>query len=122
MNEFRTNIRLVSLNAQGFPDAEGPLSVGDLYLTPSQIHSSEKWDEWIWAGDGPGWQRVGSVEANDDDDERAMRQHRVDRVKQYFKEQELKRLRRNELITSIDRGEHLSREELRELSAMGYAI
>ena len=85
MNEFRTNIRLVSLNAQGLPDAEGPLSVGDLYLTPSQIHSSEKWDEWIWAGDGPGWQRLGSVTANDDD-ERAMRQQRVKNVKQYFKQ------------------------------------
>ena len=84
MNELRTNIRLVSLNDQGLPDAEGPLSVGDLYLTPSR-EDPEKWDEWIWAGDATGWQRVGSVTANDDD-ERAMRQQRVDRVKQYFKQ------------------------------------
>ena len=43
-------------------------------------------------------------------------------VKLYFKEQELKKLRRNELISSLERGEHLSREELRELSAMGYTL
>lgn len=54
--------------------------------------------------------------------EEHLRESRLNRVKQYFKEQELKRLRRNELISSIERGEHLSREELRELSAMGYAI
>lgn len=48
------------------------------------------------------------------------RKLRADNVRKYFREHELKRLRRNELIASLERGEHLSREELRELSAMGY--
>lgn len=48
------------------------------------------------------------------------RKLRADNVRKYFRERELKRLRRNELIASLERGEHLSREELRELSAMGY--
>jgi hypothetical protein len=85
MNEFRTNIRLVSLNAQGLPDAEGTLSVGDLYLTPSR-DDPDSYDEWVWAGDATGWQRLGSVTASDYDDERVMRQNRVNRVKQYFKQ------------------------------------
>jgi hypothetical protein len=85
MNEFRTNIRLVSLNDQGLPNAEGPLSVGDLYLTPSR-DDPEKYVKLVWAGDATGWQRIGSVEGSHDDEERAMRQQRVERVKQYFKQ------------------------------------
>lgn len=48
------------------------------------------------------------------------REKRIKNIRKYFQERELKRLRRNELIASLERGEHLSREELRELSAMGY--
>ncbi len=48
------------------------------------------------------------------------RKLRADNVRKYFRERELEALRRNELIASLERGEHLSREELRELSAMGY--
>ena len=85
MSEFRTTLRLVSLNDQGLPDAEGPLSVGDLYLAPSQT-DPDRYDEWVWAGDSLGWQRLGSVTANDDEEERAMRQQRVDSVRKYFKQ------------------------------------
>lgn len=56
------------------------------------------------------------------DFESEKRKLRADTVRKYFQERELKRLRRNELIASLERGEHLSREELRELSAMGYTI
>ena len=51
-----------------------------------------------------------------------LRQERIANVKQYFKERELKRRRHAELILSLERGEHLSREELQELSVMGYTI
>lgn len=54
--------------------------------------------------------------------EEIMRNKRVENVKQYFKAQDLKRLRRDELLSSVKRGEHLSREEQRELSAMCYTI
>lgn len=56
------------------------------------------------------------------DAESEKRKLRADNVRKYFKEQELKQLRRNELIASLERGEHLSREELRELSMMKYTI
>jgi len=54
--------------------------------------------------------------------DRDLRERRKLNVKMYFKEQELKKMKRRELISSFKRGEHLSREELRELSAMGYAL
>lgn len=44
--------------------------------------------------------------------EETLRNKRVENVKQYFKSQELKRVRRNDLISIVKRVEHLSREEL----------
>lgn len=54
--------------------------------------------------------------------EERIRRKRVESIRMYFKERDLKRLRRDELLSSLNRGEHLSREEQRELSAMGYTI
>ena len=54
--------------------------------------------------------------------EQSLRDEKIKKVQQYFKERELKKLRYNELIKSYRSGEHLSREELRELSAMGYTL
>ena len=54
--------------------------------------------------------------------DRETRDKRVENVRKYFQERELKRLRHNELIARLERGEHLSREELRELSMIGYTI
>jgi hypothetical protein len=54
--------------------------------------------------------------------EERLRESRINRVRKYFKSRELKRQRHDELISRLKRGEHLSREEQRELSAMGYTI
>jgi hypothetical protein len=51
-----------------------------------------------------------------------LRNKMVENVRKYFKEQDLKRHRRDELLSRIERGDHLTREEQRELSAMGYTI
>lgn len=104
------------------PDLASPpvkAQTGDIYLTQSSDRTA--YTEWIRAGYE--WVQVGETIADYSEvEEDELRKKRVANVRRYFKEQDLKRQRRNELISCLDRGEHLSREELRELSAMGYTI
>lgn len=80
--EFRMNVRIVSLNDKGIPETKEAPVVGDLYLTPSR-RDPEMYDQWIWSGDDGEWQNVGTLPSSDD--EKAMRQQRVENVKSYFK-------------------------------------
>ena len=80
--DFRMNIRIVSLNYKGIPETKEPPVVGDLYLTPSRT-DPEMYEQWIWSGDTQGWQNVGNLPSFDD--ERAMREKRVENIKSYFK-------------------------------------
>ena len=80
--EFSMNVRIVSLNDKGIPETKESPFVGDLYLTPSR-RDPEIYDQWIWSGDTREWQNVGSLPSSDD--ERAMRERRVENVKSYFK-------------------------------------
>ena len=80
--KFITNIRIVSLNDKGFPATRERPVVGDMYLTPSRIEP-ETYDRWIWTGGTNGWQKAGSNPSLDE--EKSMRERRVENVRSYFK-------------------------------------
>ena len=77
-----TNLRIVSLSDKGFPATRERPVVGDVYLTPSRTEL-EMYDQWIWTGCTNEWQKVGSIPSLDE--EKSMRQRRVENVKSYFK-------------------------------------
>ena len=81
--ELRTNIRIVSLNDKGLPSTRKRPVLGDMYLTPS-LTDPETYDQWIWAGDNLEWQKLGSIPSFDE--EKSMREQRVENVRQYFRE------------------------------------
>lgn len=74
--------RIVTLNADGFPDAKETPTLGDMYLTPSRT-CEDQYDEWIWAGSVLKWQRIGEIASFDE--ERTLRAERVENVRNYFK-------------------------------------
>lgn len=82
---FRTNLRIVSLNDKGLPATKERPVVGDLYLTPSRTEP-EMYEQWIWSGGTSEWIKAGSIPSFDD--EKSMRQQRVENVKKYFREKE----------------------------------
>jgi hypothetical protein len=81
--ELRTNIRIVSLNDKGLPSTRKRPVLGDMYLAQS-LTDPEMYDQWIWAGDTLEWQKLGSIPSFDE--EKAMRNERVENVKTYFRE------------------------------------
>lgn len=84
--ELRCNIRIVSLNDKGLPDTRKRPVLGDMYLVQS-LTDPEMYDQWIWAGDTLEWQRLGSIPSFDE--EKAMRNERVENVKSYFRERKV---------------------------------
>jgi hypothetical protein len=82
MNQ-RTNNIIVSLNDKGVPSTRKRPVLGDMYITQS-LTDPEMYDQWIWSGDTLEWQRLGSIPFFDE--EKAMRNERVENVKTYFRE------------------------------------
>lgn len=103
----------------------GGIYENSLYINPSlEVNSQYLWFNFVDNESTPTAfeKTVEKLEEELKRYEETMRSKRVESIIRYFKERDLKRLRLNELLSSVKRGEHLSREELRELSAMGYTI
>jgi len=81
--ELRTKLRIVSLNDKGLPSTRKRPALGDMYLAPS-LTDPDTYDKWIWAGDDLEWQKLGSIPSFDE--EKSMREQRVENVRRYFRE------------------------------------
>ena len=82
-------LRIVSLNDKGVPDTKERPFVGDLYLAPSRT-DPERYDQWIWTGDTLEWQKLGSLPTFDE--EKSLREQRVENVKAYFRKRRISKL------------------------------